>query len=68
MDKIQLNKIPKGKAMEFKQKDEVIIVDEKITTVFEAKQVKAAPANDYPCGPKDPVCSKRWLESLSDCA
>jgi hypothetical protein len=39
MDKIQFNKIPKGKAMEFKQKDEVIIVDEKITTVFKAKQV-----------------------------
>ena len=54
--------------MEFKQKDEVIIVDEKITTVFEAKQVKAEVPNDYPCGPKDPVCSKRWLESLSDCA
>ena len=68
MDKIQLNKIPKGKAMEFKQKDEVIIVDEKITTVFEAKQVKTEIVNDYPCGPKDSVCSKRWLESLSDCA
>jgi hypothetical protein len=68
MDKIQLNKIPKGKAMEFTQKDEVIIVDEKITTVFEAKQIKAVTVDDYPCGPKDPVCSKRWLESLSDCA
>ena len=68
MDKIQLNKIPKGKAMEFSQKDEVIVVEEKVTTVFEAKQVKAEPANDYPCGPKDSVCSKRWLESLSDCA
>jgi hypothetical protein len=64
MDKIQLNKIPKGKAMEFKQKDEVIIVDEKITTVFEAKQVDP----EYPCAEKDVKCSKRWMESLSDCA
>ena len=54
--------------MEFIQKDEVIVVEEKITTVFEAKQVKTETVNDYPCGPKDPVCSKRWLESLSDCA
>ena len=68
MDKIQLNKIPKGKAMEFTQKDEVIIVDEKITTVFKAKQVKTETVDDYPCASKDPVCSKRWLESLSDCA
>ena len=68
MDKIQLNKIPKGKAMEFKQKDEVVIVDEKITTVFEAKQVKAETVSDYPCNSEDKGCSKRWLESLSDCA
>ena len=54
--------------MEFIQKDEVIVVDEKVTTVTEATQVKAETVNDYPCGPKDPVCSKRWLESLSDCA
>jgi hypothetical protein len=68
MDKIQLNKLPKGKAMEFKQKDEVVIVDEKITTVFEAAQVKAEPVSEYPCTSKDKGCSKRWLESLSDCA
>jgi hypothetical protein len=54
--------------MEFKNKDEVVIVDEKVTTVFEAKQVKAEPVNDYPCISKDKGCSKRWLESLSDCA
>ena len=60
MDKIQLNKIPKGKAMEFKQKDEVIVVDEKITTVFEAKQVKVEV--------KPTIDNKRWIESLSDCA
>jgi len=68
MDKIQINKIPKGKAMEFKQKDELVIVDEKVTTVFEAKQVKPDTTSDYPCISKDKACSKRWLESLSDCA
>jgi hypothetical protein len=68
MDKIQLNKLPKGKAMEFKQNDELVIVDEKVTTVFKAKQINPEIVSDYPCGPKDPVCSKRWLESLSDCA
>jgi len=68
MDKIQLNKLPKGKAMEFKQNNELVIVDEKVTTVFEAKQIKPEVVSDYPCGPKDSKCSKRWLESLSDCA
>ena len=55
---------PKGKAMEFKKED-IVIVDEKKTSVFEAEQVKAA---DYPCKQDDKQCSKRWLESLSDCA
>jgi hypothetical protein len=50
--------------MEFKQKDEVVVVDEKVTTVFEAKQI----ISDYPCAEKDTKCSRRWLESLSDCA
>ena len=68
MDKIQLNKLPKGKAMEFKQKDEVVIVDENITTVFKAKQVKVESTNGYPCGPKDAECSKRWIDAYSDCA
>ena len=54
----------KEKKMEFKTKDEVVVVDEKVTTVFEAKQVTP----DYPCADKDQKCSKRWLESLSDCA
>ena len=54
--------------MEFKQKDEVVVVDEKITSVFEAKQVKAETVSDYPCTATDKGCSKRWLESLSDCA
>jgi hypothetical protein len=54
--------------MEFKQKDELVIVDEKVTTVFEAKQVKPDTTSDYPCISKDKACSKRWLESLSDCA
>jgi hypothetical protein len=51
--------------MEFKTKDEVVVVDEKVTTVFEAKQVKPS---EYPCADKDQGCSKRWMESLSDCA
>ena len=63
-----MNNNPKGKAMEFKQKDEVVVVDEKITTVFEAKQVKTETVSDYPCTATDKGCSKRWLESLSDCA
>lgn len=69
MDKIQINNNPTRKIkMEFKQKDEVVVVDEKITTVFEAKQVKTETVSDYPCNSKDSGCSKRWLESLSDCA
>lgn len=55
----------KEKKMEFKTKDEVVVVDEKVTTVFEAKQVKPS---EYPCADKDQGCSKRWMESLSDCA
>ncbi len=59
MDKIQLNNNPtRKKTMEFKQTDEVVVVDEKITTVFEAKQVEVKPTID----------NKRWIESLSDCA
>lgn len=46
--------------MEFKQTDEVVVVDEKITTVFEAKQVKVEV--------KPTIDNKRWIESLSDCA
>jgi len=63
MDKIQFNKLPKGIAMEFKQKDEVIVVDEKITTVFEAKQV--APE----LTPEQVIAmNRRRLEAYSDCA
>lgn len=54
--------------MEFKKNNEVVIVDEKVTTVFEANQ--ADPVT--PCDPtivKDiKLCNKRWMESLSDCA
>jgi len=63
MDKIQINKLPQGKAMEFKQKDEVIIVDEKITTVFEAKQV---PQELTPEQIK--AMNRRLMEAYSDCA
>jgi hypothetical protein len=63
MDKIQINKIPKGKAMEFKQKDEVVVVDEKITTVFEATQVKAEPTPEQVI-----AMNRRRMEAYSDCA
>ena len=54
---------PQGKAMEFNQKEEVVIVDEKKTSVFEAKQVK-------PDAPKQPEQPKKfnWIEAYSDCA
>ena len=50
--------------MEFKKNDEIIIIDEKKNKMFEAKEVDPA----YPCVEKDSKCSKRWLESLGDCA
>ena len=50
--------------MEFKNKDEIVIIDEKKSKMFEAKKVDLA----YPCAEKDVTCSKRWLESLGDCA
>ena len=54
---------PQGKAMEFKQKEDIVIVDEKETTVFEAKQVKA----DTPKQPEQPK-KFNWIEAYSDCA
>jgi hypothetical protein len=55
--------IPKGKAMEFKQKDEVVIVDEKITTVFEAKQVAQELTPE-----QVKAMNRRRMEAYSDCA
>ena len=54
---------PQGKAMEFKQKEEIVVVNEKETTVFEAKQVK-------PDAPKQPEQPKKnhWIDAYSDCA
>jgi hypothetical protein len=64
----QLNNSHKDKEMEFKKNDEVVVVDETKTTVFEAKQLDPV----TPCDPtivKDvKLCNKRWMESLSDCA
>ena len=57
-------KSQKEKKMEFKNKDEIVIIDEKKSKMFEAKKVDPA----YPCAEKDVTCSKRWLESLGDCA
>ena len=68
MTKSLINKLPKGKTMEFKQNNEVVIVDEKVTTVFKAKQVTPETTDDYPCAPKDSACSKRWIDAYSDCA
>jgi len=63
MDKIQLNKLPKGKAMEFKQKDDVVIVDEKVTTVFEAKQIVPELTPE-----QVKAMNRRRMEAYSDCA
>jgi hypothetical protein len=54
--------------MEFAQNNDVVIVDEKITTVFKAKQIDAQTPDEYPCAPKDSACSKRWIDAYSDCA
>ena len=62
-----INNSQKENKMEFKNKDEVVVVDETKTTVFEAKQMDPV----YPCdgtGKTKTECSKRWMESLSDCA
>jgi hypothetical protein len=49
--------------MEFKQKDEVIVVEEKVTTVFEAKQVVPE------LTPEQVIAmNRRRLEAYSDCA
>lgn len=68
MTKSQLNNSHKDKEMEFKQTDEIVIVNEKETTVFQAKQIKTS----YPCEAKTAQeshdCNKRWMETLSDCA
>jgi len=55
--------IPQGKAMEFKQKDEVVIVDEKVTTVFEAKQVAPVLTPE-----QIKAMNRRLMEAYSDCA
>lgn len=49
--------------MEFKQKDEVVVVDEKVTTVFEAKQVTPE------LTPEQVIAmNRRRMEAYSDCA
>lgn len=63
MAKSLRNNSHKESKMEFKHKEEIVIVDEKQTTVFEAKQVK-------PDTPKQPEQPKKinWIEAYSDCA
>jgi hypothetical protein len=63
MTKSQINNSHKEKAMEFKNTDEVVIVEEKNTTVFEAKQVINEPTAE-----QKKEASRRWIESFSDCA
>ena len=63
MDKIQFNKSHKEKAMEFKQTNDVVVVDEKVTTVFEAKQVAQE------LTPEQVIAmNRRRMEAYSDCA
>ena len=51
---------PQGKAMEFKKED-IVIVDEKKTNIFEKQEVEA---------PKQPEPPKKnnWIDAYSDCA
>ena len=53
---------PQGKAMEFKKED-IVIVDEKKTNIFEAQQVKT----DTPKQPEQPK-KYNWIDAYSDCA
>ena len=68
MDKIQLNKIPQGKAMEFKRKDPVIVVDETKEDVFGNKKFTAPISEESEDIKAIKAFNKRWMESLSDCA
>lgn len=53
----------KEKKMEFKTKDEVVVVDEKVTTVFEAKQVAQELTPE-----QIKAINRRRMEAYSDCA
>jgi hypothetical protein len=64
----QPNNSHKDKEMEFKKNDEVVVVDETKTTVFEAKQVNPVTQCDPTIVKDIKLCNKRWMESLSDCA
>ena len=63
MVKSQLNNIPQGKVMEFKNTDEVVIVNEKETTVVEAKQVVPELTPE-----QVKAMNRRRMEAYSDCA
>ena len=60
--------------MEFKVKDDIVVVDETKTSIFENKQVTTSTTDSItielssPCDYKDNLCNKRWIDSLSDCA
>ena len=63
MAKSLCNNSHKENKMEFKHKEEIVIVDEKKTSVFEAKQVKP----DAPKQPEQPKVNN-WIDAYSDCA
>lgn len=64
MAKSQIKNNPTRKIqMEFKQKDEVVVVDEKVTTVFEAKQVAQELTPE-----QVKAMNRRRMEAYSDCA
>ena len=53
----------KEKKMEFKTKDEVVVVDEKTTTVFQAMQVAEELTPE-----QVKAMNRRRMEAYSDCA
>jgi hypothetical protein len=62
MTKSLINKSHKEKAMEFKPNNDVVIVDEKVTTVFEAKQVTPDLTPEQKI-----LANRRMVEAFSDC-
>ena len=72
MTKSQNNNNPQGKAMEFPQKEDIVIVDEKKTNVFEAQQITriSVPASNPGLSVTAPseVKINNWIDAYSDCA
>lgn len=68
------NNSQKENKMEFSVKDDVVVLDETKANVFGKKQVITSATDSIsielssPCKSEDPACTKRWIDSLSDCA